>query len=173
MEKFGKNLLVLVGWMNNYSYVRMLVCILPGIVVCKVVAQLGLEQPAGLFATGFLFAGMIVHFQWARLKAKILAAREEDYPGTAVDATNDEMTVREMKQELIALFQGNEAEANQAVMLELELDESLTGAEALDVALRRKAAASRLAAVPRPATAVTPQSESSPQPTTAMHQETP
>lgn len=171
MEKFGKNVLVLVDWMNRLSYVRMLVCILPGIVVAKIVAQLQLAQPAGLFATLFLFAGIIVHFQWARLRDKVLASREEEYPDTAIDAVNDEMTVTEMKHELIALFGGNEAEANQAVMLELELDGSLTGAEALEIALRRKAAANRLAAVPRSAAVVTLRSESSLPPTTVTHPE--
>lgn len=173
MEKFGNRVLTLLGWMDKRSYVRMIVCIVPGIIICKIVAQLELPQPAGLIATLFMFAGMIVHFQWARLRDRILDTQEYENPGNAREAVNEERTTAEMLQELVALFHGDEAKANEAVMLELQLDDSLTGADALAIALNRKAAVTRLTAAPRSDMAITSRSGSLPQPTTTTHPGTP
>ena len=173
MEKFGNGVLTLLGWMNKRRYVRMLVCIVPGIVVCKIVAQLELPQPAGLIATLFMFAGMFVHFQWARLRNRILDIQEDEGSDNGREAVNEQMTTAEMRQELVALFDGDEAKANEAVMLELQLDDTLTGADALAIALNRKAAVTRLTAAPRSDMVITSQSGSSPQPTTTTHPGTP
>jgi hypothetical protein len=145
-DRIGK----LLDLMDDYNFVRLAVCVLPGAVAVQIVSKLQVGQPAGMVAAGVLTVGLVVWWKWVAIRNRFAAAQEEaDASANEEQYADGNLDGAALMQELVTLHGGDEAAAAHAAMVEMQMDPTLNWDGGVAVALHRKQALNRLAAASR------------------------
>lgn len=136
--------------MDNKNFILLPVCVLPGWIAVEVVSAFNIPQPGGMIATGILLIGLIVYWKWAKIRKSINKPKDglEDSANDQ-EYVDEDMDVPAMMKELVALYGGDEAAANRAINVELQMDRELNWDGGVFMALRRKQTVDQLASRPR------------------------
>lgn len=134
--------------LDKRAYVRILVCLLPGIVLSKMAEQLSLGQHAKMVSVVLLLVGAGVYVGWGFIVRKVQDA------GMPEDVAEEHMHQNHLSPELppstmadlIRLCDGNKAIAMHFLMVESEIYPQVSTAEAIALAVYRKRVEQRLAA---------------------------
>lgn len=133
MNKFSA--MYLIRLMDSTSWVRLSVCVLPGIVISKMAGQV--EALGFLALPGMLvmFLGIAIYSFWNRIKDKLLNEQSHE---AGIDSADQDLVSIE---HIAALCNGNFEQAVKVVSVEAKLNPLLSYQEAVNIAYKRLASA--------------------------------
>lgn len=136
------------SWMDTRNWVRISVCMLPGLAVSKLASQLDAPESVRLCGTVLIAVGAIVWLGWEKLRAIGDSDQIEVADEVEVEHDSRRPVLNSLPQvtvtELLSAYENNAHAALRAIQMEIAVVPDITAATALDRAVRRRRAESAL-----------------------------
>lgn len=137
-------------WMDTKNWVRISVCLLPGLALSKLAGQLDAPQGVRLAGTVLLVAGAIVWLAWDKLRAMGNADDVEVVDEVVPTPENTQAPVAAMPTttmaDLLDAYGGDTHASLRAIQMEIAVAPEVAAVIAIDRAVRRRRAENALSA---------------------------
>jgi hypothetical protein len=137
-------------WMDTKNWVRISVCLVPGLVVSKLAGQLDAPEGVRLTGTVLLVLGAIVWLAWDKLRAMRNGEDDEVIEEVVLAPESHGNTLLGRPEttvaDLLAAYEGDGDAALRAIQMEIAVSPDIAAATAVDRAARRKRAENTLSA---------------------------
>lgn len=138
------------SWMDTKNWVRISVCLLPGLALSKLASQLDAPDGVRLTGTALLVLGAIVWLAWDKLRAMGNANDVEVVDEVVQTSQAGQGTLESMPEtsmaDLLEAYGGDAHATLRAIQMEIAVSPDVAAVIAVDRAVRRRRAENTLSA---------------------------